>query len=113
VAKFRFGGNGERALRSQTKRVRALGHELTEPLRDLDGLTLAAWPGIDLTKPVPKLKNNGQLFLPNDASMKIEQLRLQEARDPKTPWKKWGPYLGTPEKARSTAVQLVSAIETR
>jgi len=25
--------------------------------------------------------------------MKIEQLRLQEARDGNNPWKKWGPYL--------------------
>lgn len=25
--------------------------------------------------------------------MTPEQIRLQEARDPKTPWKKWGPYL--------------------
>ena len=45
---------GKRALRSQTRRVRALGHELNELLRDLDGLTLAVCPGMDLTKPVPK-----------------------------------------------------------
>ncbi len=25
--------------------------------------------------------------------MEIEKIRLQQARDPKTPWKKWGPYL--------------------
>jgi hypothetical protein len=25
--------------------------------------------------------------------MTAEQNRLLEARDPKTPWKKWGPYL--------------------
>ena len=26
-------------------------------------------------------------------TMTIEKLRLAEARDKKTPWKKWGPYL--------------------
>jgi len=45
---------GKRALRSHTSRVQALGHELTELLRELDGLTLAVCPGMDLTKPVPK-----------------------------------------------------------
>jgi hypothetical protein len=39
------------------------------------------------------LNNHGKKKNKETKTMTPEQIRLQEARDPKTPWKKWGPYL--------------------
>jgi len=51
---------------------------------------------------------------PNSGGIKVtgmqENLRLEEAREGKTPWKKWGPYLSERQWAR--CVKTIAATAT-
>src|SRR5262245_6509666 len=58
------------------------------------GSAASSWPSASARSPLPPRASwHSQCKLEKKDIMNNEQQRLQESRDPRTPWKKWGPYL--------------------